>query len=139
MTEWTNDELWHAFERCVSVPHATRSLRILGAVHPVDVREREGAAFVHGCEIAWKEYTEKKHHFDYPTFRNTLYPSLIPAPSPPLVLDGGTWTARMSKGKRSWAAGDRSTDHICPPIDNASDARKLADWLAKYGTEEEKR
>ena len=142
MTEWTGRELIEAGRKMVSdSAWPERELRsflaALGAVHPVDARERERRAWDAAMSFVEPSIAPNVPRSMLKEQRNRSYPSLTPPEPPPLVLSTGSWTLVRGRGWRGAAEGSAllGTPIIC----NVSDARALADWLAKYGTEKERR
>lgn len=130
-TEWTKDEVFAACREfrgdCSLTERLSEFLRKIGAVHPIDARERERAAAM------WANCSPDESWHNFPVSLDRKYPSLTPPEPPPLVLSTGTWK-RDANG--TWWDERDSSWMRCAKV---SDARALADWLAKYGTEEEKR
>lgn len=110
----------------------------LGAIHPLEAavarREAEREAFRRGTQRVmcgdWRGLCNGEV--------DAAYPLLTPPSPPPLVLSTGTWTrARQSIFALLW---HRQTGEYVrePERANASDNRLYADWLAQYGTEQER-
>ena len=109
----------------------------LGAVHPVEVRERErrawDAAICHSANVPERRVTGEP--WDDPV-RDRRFPSLLPQSPPPLVLSTGEF---MLMDGRWIAKSPTSLGVSAPPCRTASDARALAEWLSKYGSDDERK
>ena len=140
---WTDEELRKAMS-CRGViamdgGSVRRFLASLGAVHPTEAREREREAFDKGAE--W--YRTRNTVFlsnppQHTPSKDELYPSLLPKSPPPLVLSTGTWT-RSAESRQWWHVHDDTSITEAVRVVTASDARALADWLAKYGSDDERK
>lgn len=120
-------------------------LTALGAVHPHEVREREREAcrkMLHSLD-RWELYSRNPDRVI-----DDIYPSLAPQSPPPLVLsDGSSWNRMENPPKEfqgPWCWHGKGgvgggAGYRWPDIRSASDARALAEWLEKYGSEEERK
>lgn len=114
-------------------PHRDPTPRV--TEHEVREREREREAFEKGFG---QGIITAHGGMTMECSRDRLYPSLLPKSPPPLVLSTGEWVRRLENaiGARWKHEGGLWESPDCRTF---SDARKLADWLAEYGSEEERK
>ena len=134
---WTDKELSDAcaLERMsLFDDDAFRAVLVrLGAVHPVEARERERKAAHAASNQRWLGTFD-----DFCRWVDESYPSLLLQSPPPLVLTCGEFRKEDGVFRRIPSAlgiSMRLTAEMMTP----ADARALAEWLEKYGTEEERK
>ena len=140
--EWTDEEMATAWDEGTGFFGAyegrIRILRALGAVHPHEAREREREAWRSGF-VSGDAFRDPVGALQESKWRvNSAYPSLLPKSQPPLVLSTGTWTRYANK---MWGVTnpEQVSMYERPVFRTATDARKLAEWLAEYGDDNERK
>ena len=161
---WTDEELWAASDKsriaasCFSSGGADghgaaqpgsqvwmqRFVVHLDAIHPAECREREREAWDRCADFGKSTIPHAgREGIWHKAERDRLYPSLLLKSPPPLVLSSGRWVRATIRGFLLRPEGDNSPlaqhGNTMPILRTASDARAFAEWLEKYGSDDERK